>query len=90
MTAHRDLKKIIRERQAKTGESYTAARAHVMRDRARLLGLDDDLMPSPQAVERREAAVLKVNRQSARVRLLDDKSDWLEGHVARLRAPPVA
>jgi hypothetical protein len=37
MTAHRDLKKVIRERQKKTGESYTAARTHVMRDRAELL-----------------------------------------------------
>jgi tetratricopeptide (TPR) repeat protein len=33
MTAQRDLKKIIRQRQTKTGESYTAARAHVIRDR---------------------------------------------------------
>jgi len=28
MTAHRDLKRIIRERQSKTGESYTAALRH--------------------------------------------------------------
>jgi hypothetical protein len=40
MTAQRDLKRIIRERQKKTGESYTASRAHVMRDRAARLGLD--------------------------------------------------
>jgi hypothetical protein len=32
MTAHRDLKRIIRERQSKTGESYTAARVHVMHE----------------------------------------------------------
>ena len=38
MTAFRDLKRIIRERQSKTGESYTAARVHVMRERAALLG----------------------------------------------------
>jgi hypothetical protein len=37
MTAHRDLKRIIRERQKKTGESYTTARAQVMRARAVLL-----------------------------------------------------
>lgn len=30
MTAKRDLKKRVRERQAKTGESYTAARRHVL------------------------------------------------------------
>jgi hypothetical protein len=39
MTAHRDLKRIIRERQSKTGESYSAARVHVMRERATLHGL---------------------------------------------------
>lgn len=33
MTAHRDLKRILRERQSNTGESYTAARSHVMRAR---------------------------------------------------------
>lgn len=37
MTAHRDLKNIIRQRQNKTGESYTAARAHVMRERRQSL-----------------------------------------------------
>jgi hypothetical protein len=68
MTAHRDLKRIIRERQNKTGESYTAARVHVMRERAALLGLTQ---PEPVAQEpvRIDAAVLKINRQSARVRI---------------------
>ena len=67
MTTHRDLKRIIRERQSKTGESYTAARTHVMRERAALLGGTD---PGPVAQEavRLDAVVLKVNRQSARVR----------------------
>ena len=41
MTAHRDLKKLIRERQAKTGESYTTARAHVLRAQAEMLGLPE-------------------------------------------------
>src|SRR5258708_23231237 len=68
MTAHRDLKRIIRERQSKTGESYTSARVHVMRERATLLGL---VAPEPIAEEtlRVDAPVLKINRQSARVRL---------------------
>ena len=68
MTAHRDFKRIIRERQNKTGESYTAARAHVMRERAALLGV---AAPEPIAQEplRIDAAVLKINRQSARVRI---------------------
>ncbi len=39
MTAHRDLKNLIRSRQAKTGESYTAARARQMGERAARLGL---------------------------------------------------
>jgi hypothetical protein len=42
MTTHSDLKKLIRDRKAKTGESYTAARSHVMRERAGLLGVDGE------------------------------------------------
>jgi len=42
MTTKRDLKSIIRVRQAKTGESYTAARVHVMRERAQRLGIPDE------------------------------------------------
>ena len=33
MTAYKDLRRIVSDRQNKTGESYTAARVHVMRDR---------------------------------------------------------
>lgn len=72
MTAHRDLKRIIRDRQKKTGESYTTARARVMRERAALLGLHDDAAESATPV-RADAAVLKVNQQSARVRLLGEE-----------------
>ena len=71
MTAHRDLKRIIRERQKKTGESYTAARAHVMRDRASLLGLDEDEQTTGEP-RRVDAVVLKVNQQSARVKILGE------------------
>ncbi|MBK8696409.1 MAG: hypothetical protein IPN17_30110, partial [Deltaproteobacteria bacterium] len=47
MTAHRDLKNLIRERQQKTGESYTAARVHVMHARTKLLGhVPDDTQTS--------------------------------------------
>ena len=66
MTAHKDLKTVIRERQARTGESYTAARAHVMRVRAELLGLPDG-STAPGPSPRVEAIVLKVNLQSVRV-----------------------
>src|SRR2546422_10631240 len=72
MTAHRDLKRIIHERQKKTGESYTTARVHVMRERAALLGLETDA-PAPEPV-RVDAVVLKVNQHSVRVRTLDEDS----------------
>ena len=91
MTAHRDLKRIIRTRRQKTGESYTAARAHVMRERAALLGLDADAGTEPV---RAEAAVLKANRQSARVRVLGEEGqitfrsgdvwDVVPGHLVTL------
>ena len=69
MTAHRDLKRIVRERQGKTGESYTAARAHVMRERAALPGSQSETSSTTQ---RADAVVLKVNRQSTRVRILGE------------------
>jgi tetratricopeptide (TPR) repeat protein len=76
MTAHRDLKRIVRDRQEKTGESYTAARAHVMRERAVLLGLEPEGSPAPARPAREDAVILRVNRQSARVQILGE-----EGHV---------
>jgi hypothetical protein len=104
MTDHRDLKHIIRKRQAKTGESYTTARVHVLRERDRLLGVEgaetDRAAPNdesaaagpPQTVE---AVVLKLNRTSARMRILEDGSQvtfrsgdlWqlVPGHVVTLR-----
>jgi hypothetical protein len=69
MTAHRDLKDRIRDRQAKTGESYMAARSHVMRERAALLGLSADPAPAPSG--RVEAAVLKVNALLRDLRCID-------------------
>jgi len=72
MTAHRDLKRIIRERQKKTGESYTTARAQVMRARAVLLNSDADAPTAGEPV-RVEAVVLKLNQQSARVRILGEE-----------------
>jgi len=69
MTAHRDLKNIIRDRMAKTGESYSAARVHVVRASAELQGLPIVATPTLAAAETVEAIVLKVNEQSARVRI---------------------
>jgi tetratricopeptide (TPR) repeat protein len=57
MTAKRDLKSIIRDRQRKTGESYTAAHAHVMRARAELLGIAEE-PPSVEQPAGVDAAVL--------------------------------
>lgn len=74
MTAHRDLKRIIRERQGKTGESYTAARAHVMSERAALLGPSAEEPAAPQPVSC-DAVVLKVNSRSARVRILGEAGE---------------
>src|SRR5512133_1652402 len=73
MTAHKNLKSIIRERQSKTGESYTAARAHVMRTRAELLGLPEDSTGSSRQ-QRVEAIVLKVNENSARVQVVGENA----------------
>jgi len=77
MTANRDLKNIIRERQKKTGESYTAARAHVMRERAELLGLAAEAEGSPAAgpAVRADAVILRINQQSARVRILGEDGE---------------
>lgn len=72
MTAHHDLKLRIRERQDKTGESYSTARSHAMRARAELLGRGEEALPaSPTLVE---AAVLKVNQNSARIRILGNET----------------
>lgn len=45
MTAHRDLKKLIRERAARTGESYTTARRHVLARAGRAAALPAGLVP---------------------------------------------
>lgn len=89
MTAQRDLKNIIRDRQLKTGESYTTARMHVMRARAQLIAA-----PVPDAVRRCEVVVLKVNLASVLVRGLDggepftfrsgDTVMLVPGHIATL------
>lgn len=74
MTAHKDLKRRIRQRQSKTGESYTASRAQILRDRAALPCADD---ARSRGSERRSvyAAVIKVNSQSARVQPLGSRNE---------------
>lgn len=63
MTAHKDLKSIIRARQEKTGESYTTARMHVLAQRAPKSPVDGN-------EDNFTGAVLKVNARSARLRPL--------------------
>lgn len=91
MTAHRDLKKKIRERQAKTGESYTAARAHVMRERAELLFGSDGGVRAAAPPAQLEALVLKVNRTSARVRIPGEAAEvtFRSGDVGGIITPIV-
>ena len=62
MTTRSDLKKRVRARQAKTGESYTTARAHVVG--ANQLGPHSD-----KQVQRVTAVVLKCNDKSVRIRI---------------------
>lgn len=91
MTNHRELKDRVRRRMEITGESYAAARAHVMKARAQHLGLEstsatDQARPSEanpaitaktveSLPERVEAIVLKVNERSARVRILGEPGE---------------
>ncbi len=56
MTAKKDLKRRIRERQAKTGESYTAARAQVIAQRE-----DDDNAGAFPVVELIDATVIAAD-----------------------------
>jgi len=63
VTDKSDLKKHIRARQAKTGESYTTARMHVLRASA-----GNGPTPVDQA-DRITAIVLKCNEKSLRVRV---------------------
>jgi hypothetical protein len=72
MTAHRDLKNIIRDRQRKTGESYTAARLHVLQAQAELLGVSAEPAAPMASPQRCEAAILKVNDRSVRARILGE------------------
>lgn len=74
MTTKKDFKSIVRDRQRKTGESYTAALAHVMRERARLLGHPEEAGIPIATPSRVEAAVLKVGINStARIRVLGEQ-----------------
>ncbi len=92
MTAHKNLKSIIRERQRKTGESYTAARVHVLRARNEVLGIEDSERAQLQP-DRIEAVVLSVGVLSARVRVRGEANvitvrtnaaaELVPGHVVR-------
>lgn len=84
MTDNRGRKHAFRERQAKIGGSPAAAPARASRERDRLREGNFDNTGRPAAQRRPtaasdppravEAVVLKLNRSSARVRILDDNS----------------
>jgi len=69
MTAHKDLKKTIRARQEKTGESYTTARLHVLRAR--------DVNPDAKSLRKELIAgyILKCNQTSIRVHIPESDED---------------
>lgn len=69
MTQQKDLKRRIRERQAKTGESYSTARMHVLGEQMEVQA------PTASVPTRHEAVVLKVNQQSARVRFFGEEGE---------------
>jgi tetratricopeptide (TPR) repeat protein len=73
MTDRRDFKSIVRDRQRKTGESYTAARAHVERERRQMLGIPDE-PATTQAPAQVDAAVLKVGSSMVRIRILGEEA----------------
>lgn len=68
MTVTKDLKKRIRERQAKTGEPYTAARMHVLAEQMEVRA------PAASEPTRHDAMVLKVNQNSARLHVFGEAS----------------
>lgn len=78
MTKAKSLKQRIRARQEQTGESYSAARLHLLGERMEII------TPAASAPSQHEAVVLKVNQQSARVRIVGE-----EGQVT-FRSPDVA
>lgn len=67
MTKQKDLKTLIRQQQASTGESYSTARMQIVRARD---GGDDALPARPVT-----AIVLKVGAHDARVRLVDSDEE---------------
>jgi hypothetical protein len=69
MTAQRDLKKIIRTRQAKTGESYTTARAHVMRIRAISLSPSENTTDRGRYLAHSEFHRIWIDQSAAALRI---------------------
>ena len=65
MTTKKDLKKRVRVRQAKTGESYSTARLHVLR------GKDPEHVDQGISHKRITAIALSCSEQSIRLRQLN-------------------
>ena len=93
MTKQRDFKRRVRARMALTGESYAVARLRLGNERDAWTAVHD-LQPTAAGREV-EVAIIKLNQQSARIRLLDDGRDvtlrcptWHElipGQIATVR-----
>ncbi len=92
MSAHRDPKIRIRERRRKIGVSDNPAHAPVMGEGAELPRLEPDGSPTRGPAVRADAAILRVNRQSARVRILGDVGEmtFRFGDVSKVAPGQVA
>jgi len=79
MTAKKDLKRRVRERQARTGESYTAARAQVVSQR-------EDL-PPPSDESRKAISVIEMVNATDEAAKLGFKCDVLMSPSVVARVP---
>ena len=84
MTTKKDLKKRVRARQAKTGESYSTARLHVLR------GKDPEHVDQGISPKRITAIALSCSQQSIRLRQLNgtDVISLRTGGVVAYRVAP--
>lgn len=71
MTQHRSFKRLVRARMARTGESYTTARA-------RLLAAAPDRHPAPDEQGERRRAVLATSEETIRARTGRGWEEWFD------------
>jgi hypothetical protein len=90
MTRARALKKIIRARAAKTGESYTAARRHVLAARAKAHRLKSPGSPTPRRAPAGSVSDAKIRERTGHgldhwFAVLDEFGAAKRGHTAAAR-----